>query len=117
MEEKKFSKNDQEFVCEVCGRKVSKLGYSSRDHCPFCLSSKHVDVNPGDRANECLGILVPFDVALDSKKGYVIEYRCSRCGKTHKNRSASDDSFQTILSLMNKSYEKRLKFLKGDENV
>ena len=56
---KNFTKNDEGFICKNCGRKVEKLGYTSRDHCPYCLCSIHIDNNPGDRANDCKGILRP----------------------------------------------------------
>ena len=46
---KLFSKKDESFVCENCKKEVEVLNYTSRDHCPFCLYSKHVDINPGDR--------------------------------------------------------------------
>lgn len=49
----KFTEIDEEFICENCCKEVSKLGYSCRNHCPYCLHSKHVDINPGDRAEEC----------------------------------------------------------------
>ncbi len=42
----KIVKRDEEFICEHCGKKVGKLGYTSRDHCPYCLYSKHVDCVP-----------------------------------------------------------------------
>ena len=51
---KLFSKKDESFVCENCKKKVEVLNYTSRDHCPFCLYSKHVDINPGDRLNMML---------------------------------------------------------------
>ena len=38
-----FTEIDEEFICENCGSKVEKLGYSCRNHCPTCLHSKHVD--------------------------------------------------------------------------
>ena len=53
MENRNFVKNDDEFICDNCGRKVPKLGYSSRNHCPYCLHSKHVDIKPGDRMETC----------------------------------------------------------------
>ena len=53
MENRNFVKNDDEFICENCGKKVTKLGYSSRNHCPYCLHSKHVDIKPGDRMETC----------------------------------------------------------------
>ncbi len=43
---KNFTKNDNEFECENCGAHVDKLEYTSRDHCPKCLYSKHVDILP-----------------------------------------------------------------------
>ena len=52
---KKFFEIDEEFICENCGKHVPKLGYTCRNHCPYCLHSKHVDINPGDRAETCHG--------------------------------------------------------------
>ena len=94
MESKRFVKNDDGFICAHCGKEVKPLGYTSRDHCPFCLWSIHVDVNPGDRANECRGNLVPVKVETDSKKGYVIVYRCDKCGEIHRNRAANEAKVQ-----------------------
>ena len=88
MEEKRFQKNDSGFVCRNCGFEVKPLGVTSRDQCPRCLCSIHVDINPGDRANECLGILRPVQVIPDPKKGYVIVYRCEKCGATVRNKAA-----------------------------
>ena len=101
---KTFEKNDSGFICHVCKKNVPALKYSSRDHCTKCLCSIHVDINPGDRANTCLGTLVPNDVATSNKKGYIITYKCTKCGKLHNNKSAEDDSFNTILKIMNKTY-------------
>ncbi len=96
---KQFTKRDEEFVCENCGKKVSKLGYTSRDHCPHCLYSKHVDNMPGDREAECRGLLKPVQVELDSKKGYVIIYKCEKCGAIRKNKSAIDDDMDLLIQL------------------
>ena len=42
---------NQSFTCANCGAAVSPLaGGGYRNHCPVCLHSLHVDVNPGDRA-------------------------------------------------------------------
>ena len=95
---KQFTKNDDEFICMNCGQKVEKLGYTSRDHCNHCLCSIHIDINPGDRANDCRGILRPEQVLLDNKKGgYVIEYKCERCGKKHRNKAAEDDDINLLI--------------------
>ena len=41
----------ESFTCKVCGRLVTPGGAGSdhRNHCPNCLSSLHVDIEPGDR--------------------------------------------------------------------
>ncbi len=98
---KNFTKRDESFICENCNREVTKLGYTSRDHCPYCLCSKHVDITPGDRANECKGILRPKQVILDSKKGYVIIYKCDKCKKEHRNKAAVDDDMDLLIKLTN----------------
>ena len=103
--EKQFQKNDNSFICANCGHQVSKLGYTSRDHCNKCLCSLHVDINPGDRANDCKGLLVPYSCNPSAKKGYVITYKCSKCGKFHNNKSAEDDSLKAIFSVMNGTYK------------
>lgn len=96
---KQFTKRDEEFICENCEKKVSKLGYSSRDHCPYCLYSKHVDIMPGDREEDCKGLLKPIRVELDSKKGYVIIYKCEKCGAIRKNKAAEDDNKDLLIKL------------------
>lgn len=88
LEVKRFSKNDESFVCLHCGREVPPLGYTSRNHCPYCLWSIHIDVNPGDRANDCLGALRPIRTEPDPKKGFVIIHRCEKCGEIRRNRAA-----------------------------
>mgnify|MGYP004657779177 CR=1 FL=1 len=97
-----FIKNDNEFVCINCGKKVEKLGYTSRDHCNHCLYSVHVDVMPGDRLNDCKGILEPINVIQTSKKGKVIIYRCKKCNEELRNIVASDDDENVIYEIIKK---------------
>ena len=99
METKRFSKNDSGFICEHCGREVPPLGYTSRNHCPYCLWSLHVDENPGDRASECRAPLEPVCAEPDPKKGYIITHRCTRCGALRRNKAASDDDLDLIIAL------------------
>lgn len=89
---------DEEFICENCGKLVKKLNYSARDHCNYCLYSKHVDINPGDRNNTCLGLLKPIGIEK-FKDTYKIIYKCTRCCEIHKNIVASDDDFDLIIKL------------------
>ncbi len=95
---KKFTMRDEEFVCENCGIKVSKLEYTARDHCPSCLYSKHVDLNPGDRLNDCLGLLEPIGIEK-FKNTYKIIYKCHKCKGIHKNIMADDDNMDLIIEL------------------
>ena len=96
---RKFTEIDEEFVCENCGKKVKPLGYSCRNHCPYCLHSKHLDINPGDRAETCRGILEPIGADIDSKKGYVIIFKCKKCGAIRRNKAAKDDNMDLIIKL------------------
>ena len=100
IEKSRFTKIDEEFICENCGNKVEKLGYTCRDHCTNCLCSKHVDKNPGDRDEECHGLLEPIDVEINNKKGYVIIYKCKKCGAIRKNKMANDDNMEVIYNIM-----------------
>ena len=99
---KKFHELDEGFVCENCGKKVGPLVYSSRDHCPYCLYSKHVDINPGDRENTCLGLLKPIDIEK-YKDTYKIIYQCDRCRELHKNIMARDDDMDKIIEISNQN--------------
>lgn len=95
---KKFNMIDEEFICENCNKQISKLKYSARDHCPYCLYSKHVDINPGDRMNTCKGLLKPIGIEK-FKNSYKIIYKCTLCGEIHKNIMASDDDMNEIINL------------------
>lgn len=95
---KRFNMIDNKFICENCGYKVDKLGYTARDHCPNCLYSKHVDILPGDRSNNCLGLLEPIGIEK-FKDTYKIIYKCKNCGKIHKNIVAYDDNIDLIIKL------------------
>lgn len=102
MENRIFTARDEEFICEYCGKKVSKLGYSSRNHCPYCLHSKHVDINPGDRLESCQGDLEPVALEMNAKKGYVIIFKCRKCGAIRKNKAAKDDNMDLLIELSSK---------------
>ena len=94
MEQKRFTKNDSGFVCKSCGKTVEPLGYTSRNHCPFCLCSLHVDILPGDRQNPCGGILRPVRAEPDARRGYILIHRCEKCGATVRNRAAHEAKVQ-----------------------
>lgn len=95
---KLFTKNDDSFTCEHCLKEVNALKYTSRDHCPYCLYSKHVDIFPGDRNNNCKGLLEPIGIEK-FKDTYKIIYKCKKCNKIHKNIMANDDNMDLIIQL------------------
>lgn len=95
---KRFNMIDEGFTCENCKKEVLKLNYTARDHCPYCLYSKHVDINPGDRANNCKGLLRPISIEK-YKNTYKIIYKCLKCGELHKNIMANDDDFNEVIRL------------------
>ena len=101
MNDKKFTMRDEGFICLKCKRKVLPLGYTARDHCPFCLYSLHIDIFPGDRKNTCLGLLKPIDIEK-FRDTYKIIYQCEKCGEIHKNIMASDDDMDKIIALTQK---------------
>lgn len=97
---KRFNMVDENFICENCNFKVEKLNYTARDHCPKCLYSKHLDINPGDRQNTCHGLLEPIGIEK-FKDTYKIVYRCKTCKEIHKNKIANDDNMDLIIKLSN----------------
>lgn len=95
---KRFTMKDESFICENCNKNVERLNYTARDHCPFCLYSKHVDINPGDRQNKCHGLLKPISIEK-YKNTYKIIYKCEKCNMLHKNIMATDDNYNKIIEL------------------
>jgi DNA-directed RNA polymerase subunit M/transcription elongation factor TFIIS len=104
---KKFNELDEDFVCEYCHSEVSPLIYSSRDHCPICLYSKHVDINPGDRKNNCKGLLKPIGIEK-FRDTYKILYKCEKCGQLHKNIMAKESVLEYEVIKRNKEKNKTL---------
>ena len=88
------------FVCKVCGKMVVPGGAGSehRNHCP-CLSSQHLDVEPGDRAANCGGIMEPIAVWVRKNSEWAIIHRCKICGALSSNRIAADDNPMKLMSL------------------
>lgn len=89
------------FTCKVCDRLVvaADAGSEHRNHCPNCLSSLHVDIEPGDRASECGGFMEPVGVWVRKNGEWAIIHRCLRCGKFSSNRIAADDNPMKLMSI------------------
>ena len=94
--DKKFQKTVEDFVCEHCSREVKGNGYTN--HCPYCLWSKHVDVNPGDRAEKCGGMMKPIGV-IKTKGDFSIIHQCQKCGFEKKHKLVPEDNFDEVVRL------------------
>lgn len=92
----KFIKNQEDFRCEHCGVEVKGNGYTN--HCPACLWSKHVDLNPGDRAAACGGLMRP--ISFEQKGGEIIlTHKCELCDYEKPNKLAPNDDLARLSEL------------------
>ena len=94
--DKKFQRRIEDFACLNCGAQVQGDGFTN--HCPRCLYSRHVDIQPGDRAAQCGGLMAPIAV---EKRGdaYRILHRCQVCAVERWNKSDPEDDFERLLEL------------------
>ena len=107
--EKSFKRTQEDFICSCCGRLVKGNGYTN--HCPYCLTSKHVDISPGDRACSCHGEMPA--IALEIKNGnYIITHKCLVCGFTRPNKAQKEDSFEALMALSNGTLPAYIRHLK-----
>lgn len=93
---KSFTKNIEDFTCAHCGADVVGTGYTN--HCPKCLWSRDVDINPGDRASNCGGMMKPVSIET-VRDGFIITHRCEKCGKIRRQRTSDNDSMDTIIAI------------------
>lgn len=116
-ENKKGSQAETSFFCSHCGKEVdckNLIGTKNRNHCPFCLWSKHVDTGvSGDRASLCHSDMAP--IALTFKREGTNKYRyekqgeimlvhqCQKCDLIRINRLAGDDDSRMVLALLKDS--------------
>ena len=94
---KKFRRTKENFTCAHCGHFVEGNGYTN--HCPQCLWSKHVDINPGDRRNSCGGLMEPISVDCTREPG-ILMHQCQQCGAIKRNKLSINDNQSVILSLI-----------------
>ena len=101
-----------EFKCSHCGKWVSleAVGTKQRNHCPFCLWSRHIDLKKaGDREAKCGGDMEPIGLTFknEGKDKYgelrqgelMLIHKCVICGKISINRIAGDDDSKEILKV------------------
>jgi len=93
---RKFQRTKEDFICLNCGCNVSGDGYTN--HCPECLYSRHVDINPGDRMSDCGGMMKPVGLKITSGD-YIIIHRCIKCGFEKANKSGKRDNNEKLIEL------------------
>ena len=89
------------FKCKVCDNLVVPQGAASdhRNHCPYCLSSQHLDIEPGDREADCGGAMEAIGVWVRKGGEWALIHRCKICGHISSNRIAADDNPLTLMSI------------------
>jgi len=93
---------EQSFKCGHCKHFVGPVpsGGRQRNHCPFCLYSRHVDAaRPGDRASSCGALMAPVGAFQRPNGEHCVVHRCLGCGFERFTRIAADDDFDLVLSL------------------
>ena len=109
-------KND-DFRCRHCRQIVSAnpilSGVQNRNHCPYCLWSRHLDLSrAGDRMSACKALMRPIGLTLKrAPKRYGAAYagelmlilECIECGKVSLNRVAADDFSESLFEVYQSS--------------
>lgn len=110
--------SDHSFQCRHCHRMVTTdplfSGVLNRNHCPYCLWSRHLDLHKaGDRMAACKGLMEP--IALTLKKVYkkyhsepvgelMLVHCCQDCQHLSINRIAADDDMDEIIAVYRSSF-------------
>jgi len=89
------------FICEYCGSEVEAIHKGSyRNHCTYCLYSKHLDIVPGDRSSQCYGLMKPIGQRIHPKKGIQLVHECLSCKHIHYNKiDELEDDMDIIVKL------------------
>jgi ribosome biogenesis GTPase len=89
------------FTCKVCEtlNLPENAGTRHRNHCSKCLSSIHLDNEPGDRASLCRGVMDAIGVWVRKNGEWAVIHRCRSCGELSSNRIAADDNPALLMSI------------------
>ena len=86
---------DAPFLCMNCGRDVAAGKGKIRDHCPFCLWGRHMDVVPGDRLSSCMGQMKPVSLE-NAGEDFWVHYECLKCSHRWRVRAHPDDNLHDL---------------------
>ena len=89
-------------TCAHCRERFPQQAHGThhRNHCPYCLWSRHVDDHPGDRTAGCQGLMEPLAITARADGEWVIIHRCQMCGLLRLNRIAGDDRERALIALV-----------------
>jgi len=109
---------ENSFICENCHKEVINTLENNRNHCPYCLYSKHVDIKSGDRMSLCRGMMEPIGLTFKkikpdkfnpNKKGeLMIIHQCLLCKYISINKLAVDDRSDLVLSIFENSQKNQI---------
>jgi hypothetical protein len=103
---RKFTRTKEDFVCKNCNQIVKGNGYTN--HCTNCLYSLHVDEYPGDRQENCKGLMLPIDIIVKGGEPKHIIHQCLICKKTKQNILSDLDSITSIIKTMKNKVKKEM---------
>lgn len=120
-----------DFVCLYCHNFVSAeaalSGVHNRNHCPYCLSSRHLDLfEAGDRLSACKSRMKAVALTLKrSTHKYVrpgdgelmLVHICEDCGKVSINRIAADDDNEKVMDLVTGNLDADLRCLLIENDI
>ena len=106
-----------DFICKQCGSFVSAAvllaGVQNRNHCPYCLWSRHLDLySAGDRLSACKAKMKPIGLTMKKSRNkyqssglgeLMLVHLCIDCNVVSINCIAADDDPQTMLAVFQSS--------------
>ena len=109
----KQEEKNKGFVCINCQKWVPVSKYDktvNRNHCPYCLWSKHVDSSvAGDRMSSCNSGMKPIGLTsktprvnkwgMSVKGEIMLVQECIKCGKISINRIHAQDDPKEIMNV------------------
>ncbi len=105
-----------DFRCANCGNYVSAMqvvcGVRNRNHCPYCLWSRHLDLYAaGDRLSACKTLMRPLGLTMKPCRNkyapgegeLMLVHLCVGCRCVSINRIAADDDARTLMEIFTAS--------------
>ncbi|WP_307851303.1 RNHCP domain-containing protein [Nocardiopsis sp. MG754419] len=89
-----MSITEPNFTCLLCGLTVSprEPDGDERDHCPSCLTSRHVHDQHDGGATDCEGRMTPLSIVVSSDGRWRLVHRCARCDELSESGVTTDDN-------------------------